>query len=130
MRNYNAYVEEVAHRGSTRMSQATTSSDGINIGAWVNAQRTMYRKGQLPQDRITLMEAIPGWSWEPMESQWMQGFVEFENFYKLSGKLPSTGDKKMYHWMERQKKRQKMGKLDPKFKARIEAAFPEWQWSR
>jgi superfamily II DNA or RNA helicase len=130
MRNYNAYVEEVAHRGSIRMSQATTSSDGINIGAWVNAQRTMYRKGQLPQNRIALMEAIPEWSWEPMESQWMQGFVEFENFYKLSGKLPSTDNEKMYHWMERQKKRQKLGKLEPKLKARIEAAFPEWQWSR
>ena len=130
IRNYSAYVEVVSKSGSIKMSQATTSSDGINVGAWVNAQRTRYRKSELSQDRIDLLEAIPGWSWEPFNSQWMQGFTEFESFYKTSGKLPTTDDVKMYHWMERQKKRHKLGKLDPKFQAKIEATFPEWKWSK
>jgi superfamily II DNA or RNA helicase len=129
LRSYDAYVQEVKKRGSIKMSQGT-SSDGINVGAWVNGQRTKYRKGQLPQDRIAMMEATPGWTWEPFESQWIQGFIEFEEFYKSSGRFPTNDDTKMYHWMERQKKREKVGKLDPKFKARIEAAFPEWKWSK
>jgi superfamily II DNA or RNA helicase len=128
-RNYNAFLDEVNKRDSIKMSQETTTSDGINVGAWVNGLRTKYRKGQLPQDRIDLMEAIPGWSWEPFESQWIQGFEEFEDFYRLSGNLPTTANEKMYHWMERQKKRQKLGKLDPKFQGMIEAAFPDWKWS-
>jgi len=32
--------------------------------------------------------------------------------------------------MERQKKRQKLGRLDPKFKQKIDSTFPGWKWSK
>ena len=36
------------------------SKDGYKLGSWTNFQRTNYNKGKVPQDRIALLEKIPG----------------------------------------------------------------------
>lgn len=37
-----------------------TDADLIN---WANTQRRLYREGKLSRDKITKLEALPGWTW-------------------------------------------------------------------
>jgi Helicase associated domain len=37
----------------------------IHIGRWVDYIRGQYRAGRLPDERIQVLEAIPGWTWKP-----------------------------------------------------------------
>ena len=37
--------------------------DGVRVGQWVRAQRRFRRRGRLPEDRATRLEALSGWSW-------------------------------------------------------------------
>ena len=37
---------------------------GIALGAWVHRQRLAYRRGAMTPDRVTVLEALPGWQWK------------------------------------------------------------------
>jgi hypothetical protein len=43
-------------------------STGMIIGAWVYRHRREYKNGTLSPERIRLLEAIPGWSWDSLRS--------------------------------------------------------------
>ena len=38
--------------------------DGFGLGSWVSAQRKNFKKEQLSSERLTRLEALPGWTWE------------------------------------------------------------------
>lgn len=56
----------VADHGHARPSNAKNTR-GVRspLSAWVVQTRTDYRREQLSTDRITRLEALPGWTWEP-----------------------------------------------------------------
>lgn len=37
---------------------------GSALGSWVSKQRQSYKSGTLSQDRINLLESLPGWRWD------------------------------------------------------------------
>ena len=39
--------------------------DGRHLGLWVSRQRWLRRQGRLSGARISALEALPGWSWNP-----------------------------------------------------------------
>ena len=53
-----------AREGHARVP-ALHVENGFHLGSWVAMHRTKYRRGILSQERITALEAIPGWTWEP-----------------------------------------------------------------
>ena len=37
--------------------------EGVPLGVWVQTWRYGYRRGSLNTDRVTWLEALPGWWW-------------------------------------------------------------------
>jgi len=44
-----------------------TQGHPVRIGRWVDYIRGQHRTGRLPSERIQVLEAIPGWTWEPRQ---------------------------------------------------------------
>lgn len=49
--------------------------DGRKLVDFVNAQR--QRREQLGEDRKLLLEALPGWTWNPEVNKWQESFKDF-----------------------------------------------------
>ena len=62
-----AYVKQ---HGNAKVPQSYVTPDGLNLGVWVNSQRQNKSKNLLSQDRIERLEALSGWSWDPLTEQW------------------------------------------------------------
>jgi hypothetical protein len=51
--------------------------DGINIGAWVTNRRNALKRGTLSAGQASAVEAIPGWSWDPVgDAHWAQDLLQ------------------------------------------------------
>jgi hypothetical protein len=65
-RNLEALRQYVKRQGDSRVASTHVETfDGgpTNLGTWVSERKTAYRKGTLSADRITALEALPGWEW-------------------------------------------------------------------
>jgi superfamily II DNA or RNA helicase len=54
-----------AEEGLPKFATVWTRPDGSEwkIGNWISKQRQARKKGKLQEDRIRLLEAVPGWNW-------------------------------------------------------------------
>jgi superfamily II DNA or RNA helicase len=53
-------------------------SDDPSLAAWVGTQRRLHRRGQLPDDRVTRLEAIPGWQWDAAQARRLRRRTELD----------------------------------------------------
>lgn len=56
-----AYVKANGH---ARVPQTHVDDEGHSLGHWVGTQRALYRKGTLADDRVELLQNLPGWIWK------------------------------------------------------------------
>lgn len=49
--------------GSAAVPPGHITSDGFKLGHWAAYQRTLYRRGELTEERAAALEALPGWRW-------------------------------------------------------------------
>lgn len=52
-----------AQQHTNRIPGPNVEVDGRQLGEWVARQRNRYASNRLDQQRIALLEAVPGWSW-------------------------------------------------------------------
>jgi len=50
--------------GTANVPQHFVDVDGHALGQWVSRQRKNYAKGKLSQERVAMLQAIPGWQWK------------------------------------------------------------------
>ncbi len=60
LRHLRAFVQREGH---AKVPGKHIEEDGYPLGRFVNTQRTNYRVGKLPQDRIAALESVTGWAW-------------------------------------------------------------------
>ena len=91
-------------RDQMRMAEDGTEFDG---GAWCNRQR-MRRNGTAPDGKVitraevAILDAAEGWSWEPLEVQWQEGWQELKDFVAEHGRLPKTQrESRWWHYQQR-----------------------------
>jgi predicted helicase len=67
------------------------TDNGYPLGSWVSEQRKAKKKNSLSMDRIQKLESIRGWSWDPTEDIWQEGFGYLKEFVNLKGhaRVPS-----------------------------------------
>ena len=74
----------VEREGDVRVL-ARFQEDGYPLGSWVNTQRMFYRRGKLAADKVTRLEALPGWVWSTQAADWEEGCERLCRFVEREG---------------------------------------------
>lgn len=124
------YLQEFAEReGHSTVVRSHKAADGYPIGVWVSTQRAKIET--LSAVRRSRLEALPGWSWDPLTDMWEEGFQYLMDFVHCEGHSKVPDDYKMSDgygvgtWVSTQRLRR--DKLFPERKARLEKV-PGWSW--
>ncbi|NBT27695.1 MAG: helicase, partial [Actinobacteria bacterium] len=119
----------VAENGHCRVPQSDVTGDDYRLGQWVTVQRT--KRTTMPVARKRRLEALPGWTWDVLESQWEEGFARLETYVAGKGdcRVPQsdvTGDGyRLGTWVTVQRKMRTA--MTAERKSRLEA-LPGWTW--
>ena len=106
--------------------------DGYWLGRWVGTQRASHRQQTLDPQRQVRLEVLPGWTWDPLEADWEEGFASLAHFVERErhAQVPARWREDGYplgKWVSRQRGERRRGRLDATRRARLEA-LPEWTW--
>jgi hypothetical protein len=103
----------------------------FNLSIWVNSQKTNYNKGKLDIKRIQLLETLPQWSWNVIESQWNRGFGYLKKYVQEHGHAKIQGNFKYENynlgaWVNSQKMKKNKLNLE---QIKILEELPQWSWN-
>jgi superfamily II DNA or RNA helicase len=121
-----------AQYGHTRVPQGH-HVDGRDLGAWVTDQRIAHRKGQLRADRVYTLEAIPSWTWDPLEDDFQAGLAELQAFVAARGhaRVPVTYETSsgfpLARWVVHRRTDYRKGAISGDRVAALEV-LPGWTW--
>jgi Helicase associated domain len=127
-----ASLEQYAEREGHARVPAKYREDGFRLGWWVGTQRQAYKTGKLNADRQGRLEALPGWSWDPFETDWEKAFALLVQYAERErhARVPAQCEEdslKLGTWVSSQRKAHKAGKLDADRQRRLEG-LPGWSW--
>jgi hypothetical protein len=108
-----AYVQE---RLTADVSASYVATDGFRLGAWVARRRR--RRGE---DRAldAVLEALPGWTWSPVEKVFLERVREFERAASRDGMI---GSPSLRRWAREQRRAAEEDRLSPARVERLRAA--------
>ena len=127
-----SYLETFAKReGHTRVSSKHIE-DNFKLGQWVSVRRGDYNKGKLLVERIKELEALPGWTWDVLETQYQEGLYFLERFVKreehaIVSQSHLEEEFNLGPWINRLRQSYKKGELSEEKVKELEA-FPGWTW--
>jgi len=105
-----------------------TKYKDLKIGRWIGHQMENKKNDKISIERIEKLEAIPGWSWNILDSEWQQNcellkqfVLEFKKFPKKSTKI---GD-----WISNQRRAKKNNKMSIERIEKLES-IPGWLWEQ
>lgn len=128
---YARLVRYADQHGSALVPDGTTF-EGMTLGAWVVSQRTGRRAGRLSKGREELLEAIPGWSWDPYGESFDRGYEALRRFVEREGHclVPrgwQEGDVHLAGWVAARRSERRRGKLATE-RAELLGSLPGWCW--
>lgn len=99
---------------------------------WASRQRLNYKRSILSKEKISLLENLRYWDWDPVENQWQIGYKSLKNYLIKHNNFPSSryidnDDFKLGRWIDIQRKTYKLKKL-PKEKILLLEQLPNWAW--
>ena len=100
----------------------------LRLGLWVLRQRR--HRELIPPERRERLEALPGWTWDPLDAVWEEGFACLTTYVDREGnaRVPWSYREDGFNlgfWVGAQ--RRKRGSLAPDLRDRLEA-LPGWTW--
>ena len=119
------------HHNQYPLARQTTTAG--YLGNWVSAQRAKQSAGKLNPKRATLLEALPGWSWDPVRELFEVGFTELEKFVKENGharvpqKYVCRSGFTLGRWTLSRRRDYLSGKLEPGYQKQLESVIG-WVW--
>ena len=123
----------VAREGHGRVAASYKDDEGFSLGAWVQHQRTIRRRGRLSDERARRLESVPGWDWDTHETAWEDGYARLLEFVAREGHAQVThryrddDGFKLGNWVHNQRTRGRRGELSDERARRLESV-PGWTW--
>jgi superfamily II DNA or RNA helicase len=126
-KHYNVLKSFAEREGHARPPQPHVEN-GLRLGQWVAVVRRS--RDVAAQENIALLEALPGWSWNPYEDDWEQGFTSLLKFVEREGHAGVAKEHiedgyYLGRWTGHQRAKRKSLSLDRQ--QRLEA-LPGWSW--
>ena len=115
--------------GNCRVPVEFVEADGFRLGGWVRSQRT--RRSSLSEDCRRRLEALKGWSWDPMADAWDEGFERLRRYSEREGHVrvprdpPMVDGFRLAQWLTGQ--RTKFESMPEDRRCRLEA-LKGWSW--
>ena len=106
------------------------TADEVQLGQWVGTQRRTI--DQMPTDRRTRLEQLPGWSWDSKESAWDVGFQQLKRYAERKGNCNVSRDYRtddgylLGSWLGNQRLRKDEMPVGRK---ELLESLPLWQWN-
>ncbi len=125
-----AYVEE--HGTNVVRGRLATNKA---LAKWTTFQRVRYKQSCLAADRVARLESIPSWTWQPVESRWMNGYNHLKQFVDREGHALVGGDHiegsfNLGSWAETQRSEfKRRGEQFPSERRRLLESLPKWLWT-
>ncbi|MFP5375274.1 MAG: Helicase associated domain protein, partial [Acidimicrobiia bacterium] len=122
--------------GSAAVPQLATVADGrggtFGLGAWCTTQRTLRRRQLLGPERVSALEALPGWTWDPVPEQWLANLDALADWARRHGhaNCPQATvwrGRRIGTWANTVRTAHKAGLVDAGRVAALEAV-PGWSW--
>jgi hypothetical protein len=132
LRGLDVLRKYVAEHGWERVTRRTLA-DGFHLGHWVSVRRTDYKRGILSDYLIRELEAIPGWTWDPIETRYrkyldlLRKFVEQNGIDRFNARTIVDGVR-LGAWATCRRVDYREGKLPDWLKQELER-IPGWTWS-
>lgn len=103
--------------GDIKISKRYITDTGLYLGKWLNRQRSLYNNGQLPENKIKILEDM-GMNWERVSDQsfdkWINLLREYKDRYghcRVPIKYKTAGGDALGEWSYRVRKLYKAGNL-------------------
>ena len=107
---YKAFKEEF-----NREPEKREAYEGVRLGIWVSTQRQAYKKGELDDTKIDLLNQV-GFVWDPVETEWQSKFELYKTFKEKCNRDPKVKEEyegvRLGEWVNTQRYFYKKGKLD------------------
>jgi hypothetical protein len=127
--NYDALAQLASETGSSQLP-AKFEYKGIKIGQWIGWMRKKYAQSSLPASQIQMLERLPGWTWDSLESAWQEMFSLTKELSETTGlgkveKRSSYKGKKVGQWIGVQ--RRARASMTASRKSQLES-LAGWTW--
>jgi superfamily II DNA or RNA helicase len=102
---------------------------------FIDIQRTTYKQRKMPEERILLLESLPGWSWNTKDAKWHEACAFVEKQVNIAGEIYNLPDcdlpdgRKMLSWIANQITEFTKGGMPVERIQRLES-IKGWKWSR
>ena len=128
-----ARLSEYVEREGTAQLPQSHVEDGFALGRWVSKQRGAFARGTLDSERQSRLAALAGWTWQPDEDRWQEGFVRLSDYVRREGsaRIPSGYEEDGFalgRWVVTRRREFRAGKLDPKRQQHL-MALRGWTWN-
>ena len=110
---YKRYINE--NNGNSYILQRM-DYEGDSLGAWMNRQRMLYKKGELSAERFEKLQSV-GFIFDPEEDEWNRHFEQYKRYINENNGNPYIPQRMDYEgehlgsWVGTQRKRYKEGRL-------------------
>ena len=74
-----AYLEFYEQNQHGRVPTAYKTEPGLRLGTWVSEQRKA--RDRMSPERRAEVDGLPGWVWDPHETQWRENVAAYMEFY-------------------------------------------------
>ncbi|WP_176921738.1 DEAD/DEAH box helicase [Micromonospora sp. WMMB235] len=133
-RGITALTGYVAVHGHARVAVSHVTDDGFPLGRWAAKRRDEYRAGKITDERVALLAALPGWSWDPQDEHFTRGITALTGYVAVHGHARVavshvTDDGfPLGRWAAKRRDEYRAGKITNE-RAALLAALPGWSWN-
>ncbi|MDC3409929.1 Helicase associated domain protein [Alphaproteobacteria bacterium] len=110
------------------------TNNNYKLGSWLHTQRSRFKLKTLSEEQIKMLEALPHWEWESLNSQWKEGFQYLKTYIEKNNKVCEAryitkNGFKLGTWVTIQKREYQKNNIT-KDRVKLLSSLSGWTWNK